>query len=137
MGSLAEITIFSLHARKVVTTGEGGMIVTNDRALAERLRRLRHQGMSLSDFARHGASPDRVRELSGDRLQFPHHRYPGRRSGSPSSIGWTICSRAAARSPNAISERSPATRYSFHRTCPPSSRRIGKAIRSRFARARR
>jgi perosamine synthetase len=57
VGSLAEVSIFSLHARKVVTTGEGGMIVTNDRALAERLRRLRHQGMSLSDFARHNASP--------------------------------------------------------------------------------
>jgi perosamine synthetase len=57
VGSLAKVTIFSLHARKVVTTGEGGMIVTNDLALAERLRRLRHQGMSLSDFARHGASP--------------------------------------------------------------------------------
>jgi perosamine synthetase len=57
VGSLAEITIFSLHARKVVTTGEGGMIVTNDHTLAERLRRLRRQGMSLSDFARHKASP--------------------------------------------------------------------------------
>jgi len=57
VGSLTDVTIFSLHARKVVTTGEGGMIVTNDRALAERLRRLRHQGMSLSDFARHNTSP--------------------------------------------------------------------------------
>jgi perosamine synthetase len=57
VGSLTEVTIFSLHARKVVTTGEGGMIVTNDHMLAERLRRLRHQGMSLSDFARHGATP--------------------------------------------------------------------------------
>lgn len=57
VGSLADVTIFSLHARKVVTTGEGGMIVTNDRAFAARLRRLRHQGMSLSDFARHNASP--------------------------------------------------------------------------------
>jgi perosamine synthetase len=57
VGSLAEITVFSLHARKVVTTGEGGMIVTNNRTLAKRLRRLRHQGMSVSDFARHDASP--------------------------------------------------------------------------------
>jgi perosamine synthetase len=56
-GSLAEVAIFSLHARKVVTTAEGGMIVTNDGEFAERLRRLRHQGMSLSDFARHGMSP--------------------------------------------------------------------------------
>jgi perosamine synthetase len=57
VGALAEVTVFSLHARKVITTGEGGMIVTNDGALAERLRRLRHQGMSLSDYARHGGSP--------------------------------------------------------------------------------
>jgi len=57
VGSLAPISVFSLHARKVVTTGEGGMIVTNDAELAKRLRRLRHQGMSLSDFERHGASP--------------------------------------------------------------------------------
>src|SRR5262249_21459543 len=57
VGSLAEVTVFSLHARKVITTGEGGMIVTDDGAFAERLRRLRHQGMSLSDFARHNARP--------------------------------------------------------------------------------
>jgi perosamine synthetase len=57
VGSLAPVSIFSLHARKLVTTGEGGMIVTDDGALAERLRRLRHQGMSLSDYQRHGMSP--------------------------------------------------------------------------------
>ncbi|WP_316229339.1 DegT/DnrJ/EryC1/StrS family aminotransferase [Bradyrhizobium sp. SZCCHNR1070] len=57
IGSQAPISIFSLHARKVVTTGEGGMIVTTDGDLAERLRRQRHQGMSLSDYQRHGQSP--------------------------------------------------------------------------------
>jgi perosamine synthetase len=57
VGALAPITLFSLHARKVITTAEGGMIVTNDGDLAARLKRLRHQGMSLSDFERHGASP--------------------------------------------------------------------------------
>ena len=57
IGGIAPITIFSLHARKVVTTGEGGMILTNDGALAARLRMLRHQGMSLSDFERHSAGP--------------------------------------------------------------------------------
>jgi perosamine synthetase len=57
IGGIAPITIFSLHARKVVTTGEGGMIVTDDAALAARLRMLRHQGMSLSDFERHAAGP--------------------------------------------------------------------------------
>jgi perosamine synthetase len=57
IGSLAEVSVFSLHARKVVTTAEGGMIVTNDSVLAEKLGRLRHQGMSLSDYARHGGPP--------------------------------------------------------------------------------
>jgi perosamine synthetase len=57
VGGVAPVTVFSLHARKVVTTGEGGMIVTDDADLAARLRRQRHQGMSLSDFERHGAAP--------------------------------------------------------------------------------
>jgi perosamine synthetase len=57
VGALADVTVFSLHARKVVSTAEGGMIATDDGALAERLRRLRQQGMSLSDYARHGAPP--------------------------------------------------------------------------------
>jgi perosamine synthetase len=57
VGALAHVTVFSLHARKVVSTAEGGMITTDDVALAERLRRLRHQGMSLSDYARHEGPP--------------------------------------------------------------------------------
>jgi perosamine synthetase len=57
VGGFAPVSIFSLHARKVVTTGEGGMIVTNDAALAKRLRLLRHQGMSLTDFERHAGDP--------------------------------------------------------------------------------
>jgi perosamine synthetase len=57
VGSFARVTGFSLHARKVVTTGEGGMIVTSDGALAARLRLLSHQGMSLTDFERQAASP--------------------------------------------------------------------------------
>jgi dTDP-4-amino-4,6-dideoxygalactose transaminase len=47
---------FSFHPRKSITTGEGGMITTNDSALAERLRRARQHGMSLSDLDRHQLS---------------------------------------------------------------------------------
>ena len=57
-GSSAHQTVFSFHPRKVITTGEGGMITTSDDALAERLRTLRAHGMSVSDLARHQA--DRV-----------------------------------------------------------------------------
>ena len=53
IGSLGFPACFSLHARKVITTGEGGMIATDDSELAARLRRLRHHGMDLSDLDRH------------------------------------------------------------------------------------
>ena len=46
---------FSFHPRKVLVTGEGGMITTPDGDLAARLRRLRHQGMAVSDLERHEA----------------------------------------------------------------------------------
>lgn len=50
------IACFSFHPRKVLTTGEGGMITTADAECAMRMRHLRQHGMSVSDLARHGAS---------------------------------------------------------------------------------
>ncbi|MBI3637708.1 MAG: DegT/DnrJ/EryC1/StrS family aminotransferase [Candidatus Rokubacteria bacterium] len=49
------VACFSFHPRKSITTGEGGMITTSDAGLAERVRRLRQHGMSLSDLDRHRA----------------------------------------------------------------------------------
>jgi perosamine synthetase len=48
-GSLGSLACFSFHPRKIVTTGEGGAITTNDDALAEAARSLRHHGWSPSD----------------------------------------------------------------------------------------
>ncbi len=48
-----DIACFSFHPRKVMTTGEGGMITCRDESLDAALRRLRHQGMDLSDLERH------------------------------------------------------------------------------------
>ena len=45
--------VFSFHPRKLVTTGEGGMIALQDPDVAAHLRILRQHGMSLSDVARH------------------------------------------------------------------------------------
>lgn len=55
VGSINEITCLSFHPRKLVTTGEGGMILTNDKIFADRARRLRHHGMEMSDLARHNS----------------------------------------------------------------------------------
>ena len=49
------VSVFSFHPRKIITAGEGGMITTNDEALAARFKRLRHHGMSVTDLARHKA----------------------------------------------------------------------------------
>ncbi|HXG84626.1 MAG TPA: DegT/DnrJ/EryC1/StrS family aminotransferase [Pyrinomonadaceae bacterium] len=45
VGSIGDIAAFSFYANKIITTGEGGMVVTDDDALAERARVLRGQGM--------------------------------------------------------------------------------------------
>jgi perosamine synthetase len=55
VGSLSPLACFSLHPRKVITTGEGGMITVQDPDMAERLRRLRAHAMDVSDLARHSA----------------------------------------------------------------------------------
>jgi perosamine synthetase len=52
---LGTMACFSFHPRKILTTGEGGMITTNDAALAAKLRRIRQHAMSLSDVARHSS----------------------------------------------------------------------------------
>ena len=62
VGSNAHQTVFSFHPRKVITTGEGGMIVTDDDALAERARKLRAHGMSVSDLDRHKADRPIIEE---------------------------------------------------------------------------
>ncbi|MBI5512859.1 MAG: DegT/DnrJ/EryC1/StrS family aminotransferase [Deltaproteobacteria bacterium] len=43
-GLLGDVGVYSFHPRKVVTTGEGGMLVTRDRARAEAFRMLRNHG---------------------------------------------------------------------------------------------
>jgi perosamine synthetase len=55
IGSLGPPACFSLHPRKVITTGEGGMITLSDPDVAARLRRLRQHAMDVSDLARHRA----------------------------------------------------------------------------------
>ncbi len=52
-GGLGSAAAFSFHPRKSITTGEGGMVTTDDAALAERADRLRNHGASVSEEQRH------------------------------------------------------------------------------------
>jgi perosamine synthetase len=50
-----DIACFSFHPRKVITTGDGGMLTTADAKFDETFRLLRQHGMSVPDTVRHGA----------------------------------------------------------------------------------
>jgi dTDP-4-amino-4,6-dideoxygalactose transaminase len=55
-GSIGRAAAFSFHPRKSITTGEGGMVTTNDRGLAEKIESMRNHGASLSEEQRHQGS---------------------------------------------------------------------------------
>lgn len=50
-----DIACFSFHPRKIITTGDGGMLTTNHPEYDGKFRLLRHQGMSISDRERHAS----------------------------------------------------------------------------------
>ena len=52
-GSLGTVGCFSFHPRKSITTGEGGMVTTNDDALADKINVLRNHGATISEEQRH------------------------------------------------------------------------------------
>src|SRR5262245_22577154 len=64
IGGHTEMACFSFHPRKVVCTGDGGMITTNNSEYAEQLRLLRQHGMSVSDTARHNTRKVVIEEYS-------------------------------------------------------------------------
>jgi dTDP-4-amino-4,6-dideoxygalactose transaminase len=53
VGTFGAVGCFSFHPRKAITTGEGGMLTTNDAALAQLFQVLRSHGAETSDLARH------------------------------------------------------------------------------------
>ena len=52
-GSLGDIGVFSFYATKTMTTGEGGMVTTNDDALAKRMTQMRLHGMNRDAWDRY------------------------------------------------------------------------------------
>jgi dTDP-4-amino-4,6-dideoxygalactose transaminase len=55
LGSYGNPTVYSMHPRKMITTGEGGMLMLFNQEWDERARRLRSAGASISDLRRHDA----------------------------------------------------------------------------------
>ena len=59
-GTFADAGCFSFHPRKIITTGEGGMLVTDDAAIAGRARSLRNHAATVSDLERHAGDGTRL-----------------------------------------------------------------------------
>ncbi|HVF42415.1 MAG TPA: DegT/DnrJ/EryC1/StrS family aminotransferase [Pyrinomonadaceae bacterium] len=77
-GSLGDIAAFSFYGNKIISTGEGGMVTTDDDALAARVRLLRGQGMDAER-----------------RYWFPVVGYNYRMMNLPAAIGLAQLERAA------------------------------------------
>ncbi|GAA2025085.1 DegT/DnrJ/EryC1/StrS family aminotransferase [Catenulispora yoronensis] len=56
VGAGAQVAAWSFHPRKLLTTGEGGMVTTDDPEWATRMRRLREHGMNVSAADRHASA---------------------------------------------------------------------------------
>ncbi|MCP4922466.1 MAG: DegT/DnrJ/EryC1/StrS family aminotransferase, partial [bacterium] len=54
-GSLGDMAAFSFHPRKSITTGEGGMLTTNDSGLAQSSEIMRNHGAEVSEEVRHSS----------------------------------------------------------------------------------
>jgi len=55
-GSLGDAAAFSFHPRKLITTGEGGMVTTDNEELAEKIRVMMNHGASVSEETRHAGN---------------------------------------------------------------------------------
>jgi perosamine synthetase len=56
IGSHSELVCFSFHPRKIITTGDGGMITTSNEEYYNQLKLLRQHGMSINDRVRHSST---------------------------------------------------------------------------------
>jgi dTDP-4-amino-4,6-dideoxygalactose transaminase len=59
VGTLSEITVFSFYATKTITTGEGGMVVSRDRNVLQRIRTMRLHGIDRNVFDRYTSTAPR------------------------------------------------------------------------------
>ncbi|MBX2990047.1 MAG: DegT/DnrJ/EryC1/StrS family aminotransferase [Bacteroidetes bacterium] len=88
VGNFGTTGCFSFHPRKAITTGEGGMITTNDATLAGKLRAMRDHGATTSDHQRHlGSKPYLLPD-------FPYLGFNYRLTDIQASIGSSQMDRA-------------------------------------------
>jgi perosamine synthetase len=80
IGSHSDLVCFSFHPRKVITTGDGGMITTSNEVYAKRLKTLRQHAMSVNDLERHTSNKIIIEE-------YPEVGYNYRMTDIQAAIG--------------------------------------------------
>ena len=80
-GTLGDIAAFSFHPRKIITTGEGGMVTTNSSAYADTVGSLRSHGATVSEEQRHGGNQPYLLP------EFPHVGFNYRMTDVQAAIG--------------------------------------------------
>ena len=80
----SDITVFSFHPVKIITTGEGGMAMTNDEALANRLSRLRTHGITSDKELMHSRPEDEIWNYQQIELGFNY-----RMTDIQAALGWS------------------------------------------------
>lgn len=70
VGSLGDVTCFSFYANKTITTGEGGMVTTNDDMIAERVRLMSLHGISKDAWKRFSAEGSWYYEITAPGYKF-------------------------------------------------------------------
>jgi perosamine synthetase len=108
VGSFGDMACFSFYANKIITTGEGGMVTTNDETLAERLRLLRNLAFTTPRFrhevlgynyrmtgyqaAMGAAQLDKIERIIEEKRRVAHtyNRYLGEIAGLqlPAELEW-------------------------------------------------
>jgi len=88
VGNFGATGCFSFHPRKAITTGEGGMVTTNNDELAKKLRSLRDHGATITDLQRHQGNKPYLLPI------FPYAGYNYRMTDIQASIGCTQMDRA-------------------------------------------
>ena len=107
----SDATVFSFYANKTITTGEGGMLVTRDAALAKRARVMRLHGMNRDAFDRyHRQGAELVLRGGGAGLQVQPDRH--RRGAGPAAAeeGAGLPAHARSASRRCTTRPSPACR---------------------------
>jgi perosamine synthetase len=70
IGGIGDLTCFSFYANKTITTGEGGMVTTNDEQLAERVRLMSLHGISKDAWKRFSAEGSWYYEITAPGYKF-------------------------------------------------------------------